>query len=105
MRSSVLAVVNWRRSRDRRPVLYAPKGTPVTTENVSYRQQVNDRNGCDHLPTCPRCGNLCAQVDKWCAECGVWLRLDPPKSYQLRSRAMQAASNREDVQATEGTEA
>lgn len=77
----------------------------MTSETAYYRQQASDRNGPDHLPACPRCGNLCEQLDKWCADCGVWLRLDPPKSSELRSRAMQAAPKGEDMQATEGMEA
>lgn len=42
----------------------------------------------DPRPGCPRCHNLLERGAKWCNDCGVWLRLDAPRSSDLRSRAL-----------------
>jgi hypothetical protein len=52
----------------------------------------------DHLPSCPRCGNLCGQVDKWCPGCETWLLARGPSATELAAHARM----REDMQPTKG---
>jgi hypothetical protein len=70
----------------------------MTNDSASYRQLATDRNAPDHLPACPRCGNLCGVMAVICVDCGSRLYLDDDHLPIPRL-------GREDVQATKGTEA
>jgi hypothetical protein len=74
----------------------------VTKDTAALRAQRGEMAAPDHLPSCPRCGNLCGDGGKWCAECGTWLLLDGPRSSDLRSRTMQAGGTAEDPTPTKG---
>lgn len=58
------------------------------TEGAASRAKRGDRMQPDHKPVCPRCGDFCANVDKWSPCCGVWLWIRPPSATEIHLRAM-----------------
>ena len=78
---------------------------PAVSDNAHMRATRQERATSDLHPACPRCQDLLDPGAKWCNSCGCWVTLDGPRSSDLRSRSMQAAQRREDVEAARGTEA
>ena len=70
----------------------------------NHTDSIRGRDRClaDHLPTCPRCHEVCENGASWCVECGA--KLLPLDSYpDFRQRARATAAPGEVTQAREGS--